>query len=332
MSEWRADPLTGQWTIVAGELPLTRRDYVVDGASHPLDAPCPLCEGRELMAGPEIAAVRKDSARDGPGWAVRVIPNRVPAVRVEAGAGDVVDGLWLHRPGLGAHEVVVETPVHDATWFTIGAAGLAAVLTVWRDRMVDLRRDERLLAVVPFKNHGAEAGVRLVHPHSQIIAAPIVPPRLAAMAAAGRRHAEATSRCLICDLVRDERAAGVRVVAESPAFLAVAPYASRTPFELSIVPIAHAARFDDAADDVVQALAELLQHVLDRVAVALDRPAFNAVVLSAPADLEDDRAFHWHLALVPRVLRAGGLDLCAGVPINPVAPEEAARVLRHHPA
>jgi UDPglucose--hexose-1-phosphate uridylyltransferase len=330
MSEWRADPLTGQWTLVAGELPLTRRDYVVDGAAHPLDAPCPLCEGRELLAGPEIAAIRRDTPRDGPGWTARVVPNRVPALRVEAAPGEVIEGLWHHQAGLGAHEVVVETPSHEATWYTLGADALAVVLALWRDRIVDLRRDRRLLAIVPFKNHGAEAGVRLVHPHSQIVATPIVPPRLAAMVAAGHSYAAATGRCPVCDLVRDERAAGVRVIADSPAFLAVAPYASRSPFEISIAPVTHGPRFDQASDDAVRGLADVLAHLLARIAAALDRPAFNAVLYTAPSDLEDARAFHWQLTLVPRVLRPGGLDLCAGLPINPVAPEEAARVLRSY--
>ena len=101
--------MTGQWTIVAEDLPLSRRDFVLDGVSRPLDTPCPLCEGRELTAGHEIAAVRNGSAPDGPGWQLRVVPNRVPALRVEAGMSGAHDGLFIHRPGLGAHEVVIST-------------------------------------------------------------------------------------------------------------------------------------------------------------------------------------------------------------------------------
>lgn len=320
--------MTGQWTIVAEDLPLSRRDFVLDGVSRPLDTPCPLCEGRELTAGHEIAAVRDGSAPDGPGWQLRVVPNRVPALRVEAGMSGAHDGLFIHRPGLGAHEVVVETPRHDVSWFTMTAEELARIFTAWRDRMADLRRDGRLRAAVAFKNHGVEAGARLAHAHSQIVATPLVPPSITHEVEAARRHHTATGNCLFCDLVTQERAAGVRVVAETPAYVALAPYASRTPFETWLLPVTHAARFDEASAADLDGLAALLRQVLEQVGRELERPAFNAVLHSAPFDEPGDGAYHWHLELVPRVLRANGLDVGAGLPINPVPPEKAARVLR----
>ncbi|MEZ5420827.1 MAG: hypothetical protein R2708_26280 [Vicinamibacterales bacterium] len=198
MSEWRSDPVTGNWTLVADDLPLARRDFVLDGGGRPLDVPCPLCEGREAAAGHEILAVRHGSAPDGPGWQLRVVPNRVPALRVEAGTADAHDGLLTHRPGLGAHEVVIESPHHDRSWFAMTADELALVLGAWRGRMSDLRHDSRLKAAVAFKNHGAEAAARLVHPHSQVIAMPLVPPALVRELEAARRHHTATGGCLFC--------------------------------------------------------------------------------------------------------------------------------------
>ncbi len=328
MSEWRADPVTGQWTIVADDLPLARRDFVLDGVSRPLDTPCPLCEGRELTAGHEIAAVRGATAADGPGWSLRVVPNRVPALRVEAGMSGAHEGLFIHRPGLGAHEVVVETPRHDVSWYTMTADELARIFTAWRDRMADLRRDGRLRAAVAFKNHGVEAGARLAHAHSQIVATPIVPPAITHEVEAARRHHTATGVCLFCELVAQERAADVRVVADTTHFLALAPYASRTPFETWLLPVTHSARFDEASAADLAGLAALLRQVLEQVGRELERPAFNAVLHSAPFDEPGDGAYHWHLELVPRVLRANGLDVGAGLPINPVPPEKAARVLR----
>jgi UDPglucose--hexose-1-phosphate uridylyltransferase len=328
MSEWRADPVTGQWTLVADELPLARRDYVLEGGSHPLDTPCPLCEGREATAGREILAVRNGSPADGPGWQLRVVPNQVPALRVEAGTVGAEDGLLRHRPGLGAHEVVVESPHHDRSWFTMSADELGLVFRAWRSRMADLRHDARLRAAMAFKNHGAEAGVRLVHPHSQVMAMPLVPPHLAQEVDAARRHHVATGRCLMCDLVAQERASGLRVVADRGTEVLLAPYASRVPFETWIVPTGHGGRFDEAPDDVVDALAAAVRHLLDRMAAELEAPAFNAVLHSAPFDEPGGGVFHWHLEVLPRVLRAGGFDLGSGVPVNPVAPEKAARVLR----
>lgn len=328
MSEWRADPVTGQWTIVADDLPLARRDFVLDGVSRALDAPCPLCEGHEPAAGHELLAVREGTGVDTPGWLLRVVPNRVPALRVEAEVSGAHDGLFVHRPGLGAHEVVVETPRHDVSWFTMTADDLARVLAAWRDRMADLRRDGRMRAAVAFKNHGTEAGARLVHAHSQIVATPLVPPSIAHEADAARRHHTATGACLFCELLAQERAAGLRVVIDTPTHVALAPYAARTPFETWLLPARHAARFDEATADDLAGMASLLRQVLERVGQELERPAFNAVLHSAPFDEPDDGAYHWHLELVPRVLRASGLDVGAGLSINPVPPEKAARVLR----
>lgn len=328
MSEWRADPVTGQWTIVADDLPLSRRDFVIDGNSRPLDTPCPFCEGRELTAGHEIAAVRHGSPADGPGWSLRVVPNRVPALRVEAGMSGAQDGLFVQRPGLGAHEVVVETPHHELTWFTMTADDFARILTAWRDRMADLRRDGRLRAVVPFKNHGVEAGARIAHAHSQLVAAPFVPPAIALEVEAALRHHTATGTCLFCELVAQERAAGLRMVAEAPDYVALAPFASRTPFTTWLLPVDHQARFDEASAAAVAGLAALLHRVLAQMARELESPAFNAVLHSVPFDEPGNEAYHWHLELVPRVLRASGLDIAGGLPINPVSPEKAARVLR----
>lgn len=325
MSDWRADPITGDWTVVADDLPLARRDFVIAGATQPLDRPCPLCPGQEAATGHEIAAVRENGSTE---WRIRVVPNRVPALRVEAAEHEDPNGLFRSRPGLGAHEVVVESPSHDASWDTMSADDLASVFGVWRQRIADLRRDDRLACAVAFKNHGVEAGARLVHPHSQVVAMPIVPPRVRAKADAGARHVTAVGRCLWCDLASDEKAAGLRLVADVPGFTVVTPYASRTPFEVVVLPTAHAASVEEVDDAAIRTLAGLVRHVLDRMAVELESPAFNVVLCTAPYGLADDRAFHWHLEIVPRVLRASGLDAASGTSINPVSPERAARVLR----
>lgn len=328
MSEWRADPVTGQWTIVADDLPLARRDFVLDGTSKPLDLPCPFCEGHEQTAGHEILAVRDGTPANGPSWSLRVVPNRVPALRVEAGDSGAEEGLFQHRPGLGAHEVVIETPRHDHSWFTMSAEELARVLAAWRFRIADLRRDGRMKAAVAFKNHGVEAGARLTHAHSQVIATPILPPALARETEAAKRHHEASGTCLFCDLIASERAAAVRVVAESAEAIVLAPYASRTPFALWLLPLMHQGRFDEATPEDLAAVAELLRQVLEQVGRELETPAFNAVLHTAPFDEPADGTYHWHLEIVPRVLRANGLDVGADLAINPVPPEKAARVLR----
>ncbi|MEP7117962.1 MAG: DUF4931 domain-containing protein [Acidobacteriota bacterium] len=328
MSEWRADPVTGQWVVVAADAPMRRRDFDLDEHPPESDAPCPLCEGHEQAAGHEILAVRHGTAGNGPGWDLRVVPNRVPALRVEDGGDAVREGLFEHQPGLGAHEVVIESPRHDASWFTMTADDLARVLTAWRDRIADLRRDSRLRAALAFKNHGAKAGARLAHPHSQVVAMPRVPPRLDDELRGSERHHAATGRCVFCDLMAAELAAGTRVVAATPGCVALAPYASRTPFELWLLPRRHGARFEVATSEDLAAVAATLHQVMGQMDAELGRPAFNAVLHSAPYGAVGDAAYHWHLEIVPRVMRATGFEIGTGTAINPVPAEKAARVLR----
>ena len=328
MSEWRADPVTGQWVIVAADAPVRRRDFDLDEHPPDADGPCPLCEGHEQAAGGEILAVRHGTPADGPGWELRVVPNRVPVLRVEDGGDAVRDGLLEHQPGLGAHEVVVESPRHDASWFTMSADELTMVLLAWRDRMADLRRDSRMRAALAFKNHGAKAGARLAHPHSQIVAMPRVPPRIDDEIQGARRHHASTGRCVFCDLLAQEAAAEARVVVATASCVALAPYASRSPFEVWLMPRIHGARFEAASASDVTGVAAVLREVLDQMAAQLGRPAFNAVLHSAPYGADVDAAYHWHVELVPRVLRATGFDIGTGTAINPVSAEKAARVLR----
>ena len=328
MSEWRADPVTGQWVIVASEAPVRRRDFDLDEHPPEADGPCPLCEGHEHVAGREILAVRRGTPADGPGWDLRVVPNRVPVLRVEAGGAGGKDGLLEHEPGLGAHEVVVEAPRHDASWFTMSDDDLTRVLMAWRDRIADLRRDSRMKAALAFKNHGAKAGARLAHPHSQVVAMPRVPPRIDDEVRGAERHHATTGHCVFCDLVTQEVAAGARVVASTPGCVALAPYASRSPFEVWLVPKSHAARFEAASAGDLTAVVVALREVLAQMDAQLGRPAFNAVLHTAPYGAAVEASYHWHLELVPRVLRATGFDIGTGTPVNPVPAEKAARVLR----
>lgn len=314
--------------IVVSDAPLRRRDFDLDEHPPDADGPCPLCEGHEQAAGREILAVRGDTPADGPGWDLRVVPNRVPMLRVEAGGGAHRDGLLEYQPGLGAHEVVVESARHDASWFTMTEEELTRVLVAWRDRMADLRRDSRMRSALAFKNHGAKAGARLAHPHSQVVAMPRVPPRIDEEVRGAERHHAATGRCVFCDLMTQEIAAGARVVTTTPGCVALAPYASRSPFEVVLVPRQHGARFEAASTGDITSVATALRDVLAQIDAQLGRPAFNAVLHTAPYDAAVHGSYHWHLELVPRVLRATGFDLGSGTAVNPVPAEKAARVLR----
>ena len=230
--------------------PFKRRD---DFELEPVrleDAPaqCPLCEGREADAGPEILAWREGGPANVPGWSVRVVPNRNPMLRIEGNTDVRSGGLFESRDGLGAHEVIVETPIHDQPLHTLDADRLWRVLWAWRTRMQDLKRDPRFSTIVIFKNHGRAAGARLDHSHSQLTAFPLIPPALADKLRGASRHWSVNGTCIFCDLIAQELKDGRRIISNQDAVLAIAPYASRVPFETWLMPREHSPRFEEASD------------------------------------------------------------------------------------
>ncbi len=328
-TEVRTDPITGRVVVIdTGEF--RRRDDFELGPVR-LDDPaatCPLCEGREALAGAEILTWRDGGAANAPGWSVRVVPNRHPLLRIEASMDVRTDGLFESREGLGAHEVIIETPLHDQQLQALEADRLWRVFWAWRTRLQDLKRDRRFVSAVVFKNHGRQAGARLDHAHSQIVAFSATPPALAEELRGASRYVAKTGRCIFCDLIEQEVKDERRVICSSGSLLAITPYASRVPFETWLMPRDHAPRFEEASDDALTDLATTFKTVMTRIDWALERPAFNLVLHTAPLTGESDSAYHWHLEILPRVTRYGGLEWGSGVQRNPVAPEEACRVMR----
>ena len=328
-TELRTDPITGR-TVAIDLGPFKRRD---DFDLEPVrleDAPseCPLCEGREADAGPEILAWREGGPANVPGWSVRVVPNRNPMLKIEGRLDVRTDRLFESRDGLGAHEVIIETPLHDQPLHRLDADRIWRVLWAWRTRIQDLKRDSRFVSVAIVKNHGRAAGARLDHSHSQLIAYPLIPPAMADKLRGAARHMSKTGRCIFCDLIEEELKAGKRIICEEGAILAMAPYASRAPFETWLMPRAHSPRFEEATDETLQDLATALRAVMAGIDWALERPACNFILHTAPLSGEADTAFHWHLEIIPRVTRYSGLELGSGMWRNPVSPEEAAQILR----
>jgi UDPglucose--hexose-1-phosphate uridylyltransferase len=248
-------------------------------------------------------------------------------LRIEGDLEVRADGLFETRDGLGAHEVVVESPRHGELLQALAPDRIWRVLWAWRTRMQDLTRDARFAAIVIAKNHGRAAGARLDHAHSQLMAYPMVPPALAEKVASGARHFEATGRCVFCDVLAGELADGRRVIKEEGEVVAFLPFASRVPFETWLMPREHAPRFEHALDATLEALAAGIHGVLAGIDWALERPAYNLVLHTAPLTGEADGSVHWHVEILPRVTRYGGLEWGSGVHRNPVSPEEAAPVL-----
>jgi UDPglucose--hexose-1-phosphate uridylyltransferase len=288
---------------------------------------CPFCEGQEHVAGREILAWRTSGEANTPGWRVRVVPNRLPALRVESHYVEPTVGLFQTLGGLGAHEVIIESPAHDATWEEMSAEDIRVVLWAWRERMRDLRRDTRLKTFLVAKNVGAAAGARLDHPYSQLLALPFVPLHLDDELAAARMRHEQMGRCVFCAMVEDELDLGVRVVSSDEDTVAISAFAARVPFETWILPRRHLAAFDEECDNCLQAIAGRIRDTVQRLHVALNGPPYCVLLHTAPVG-ESGPSYHWHIEIVPRLAPVGALAWDGGIHINPVAPEEATKALR----
>lgn len=293
--------------------------------------PCPFCEGNEGETPAEVWAERRaGSAADGPGWRVRVVPNKFPALRADDPGRRSEVGFLSCQAGFGAHEVVVEGSAHATRWTETPREVVLSTLHAYRTRLRSHRAAGRFAHGFVFKNVGMRAGASLSHNHSQLVALPFVPEAIRRELEGAARHYGSHGRCIYCDLVRKERTHRERLVFESARHVAFTAFAGRFPFETWIAPARHAPRFEDADDGDLEDLTNVLLTTLSRLDRSLDSPPYNVVLHGAPFGSSGVDTYHWHLEILPRIVATAGFEFGTGVFINAVLPEEAARVLRGH--
>ena len=328
MPELRRDPVVGRWVIISTERARRPSDFATPAAER-RGGPCVFCPGQESRTPEEVWALRPDgSAPNSSGWVARVVPNKFPALRIEGELERSGEGLYDRMNGVGAHEVVIEAPEHDAQIEHLPVSHRAEVLRAYRERILDLAKDPRLDYVMVFKNHGDSAGATLEHTHSQLIATPIVPMMVAEELAGALQHYRLKQRCIWCDIVRQERQGGGRLVLEAGGFVALAPFAPRFPFETWILPVAHNSSFEESSPAELLSLATMLGDLLRRMGRTLEDPPYNLILHSAPLRTRALDHFHWHLEIIPKLTKVAGFEWGTGFFINPTPPEEAARYLR----
>lgn len=338
MSELRKDIVSGRWAIIATERAKRPDDFrPAPGAAPAAEAAgfCPFCEGNEAKTPPEVFALRAaGTPPDSPGWTVRVVPNKFPALTRGTPPPMPAESVFPSMEGTGVHEVVIENPVHGLELADLPVAHVRDVLGVFQARIRTIESELHYQYVQLFKNKGKEAGASLSHPHSQIVATPIVPKRVKEEIYGADRLLRSFRECGFCRILREEEAAGKRIVARDRHFTAVAPFASRFPFEMTVYPRRHSAFFTDVGGDELLGLAETLKRVLTRLKDTVGDPPYNMVLHQAPNRAlslkgwpDIDRSYHWHLEIFPILTKVAGFEWGTGFYINPVPPETAAQFL-----
>ncbi len=332
MPELRKDPVVSRWVIISTERSKRPSDLAKpESKTGSEEKPkfCPFCGGNEDSTPKEVLSYReKGTEPNTAGWTLRVVPNKFPALMIEGDLGRRGDGIYDMMNGIGAHEVIVESPEHDINLANLSEERFQDVMWAYRDRIIDLKKDKRFRYILIFKNEGLRAGASLEHTHSQLIALPIVPKAVAEEMYGAKKYYEYKERCLFCDLVSQEIEEQKRVVAENEDFLAICPYAPRFPFETWILPKKHSSHFENATKHEIKNLTALFQFTLKKLSIALNGPPYNFMLHTSPVNVKELDHYHWHIEITPRISRVAGFERGSGFYINPTAPEVSAQFLR----
>jgi len=331
MPELRKDPVLGRWVIISTERAKRPKDFKSAPEKKKITPKeCPFCPGNEVATPPEIFAIRRDNSESNtPGWTLRVIPNKFPALRIEGEINRRGEGIYDRMNGIGAHEVIIETPDHAKDLADMEADGFEDVVRAYQHRLLDLKKDERLRYVMIFKNFGAAAGASLEHSHSQLIATPVVPKRVMEEMDGAKRYFEYRERCIFCDIIVQETKNRKRLICENNSFILICPFAPRFPFECWILPRNHLSNFEDATAEQLKDLAAILKDCLMRLKKALNTPPYNYVIHTAPITVRGIDFYHYHLEIIPVLTHIAGFEWGTGFYINPTGPEDSAAYLRN---
>jgi len=328
MPELRRDPVIGRWVIIAKERGKRPLEFEKVKEANSVQG-CPFCPGNEKFTPSEITAYGKAGRhKDSGEWTLRVVPNKYPVLQIEGSLNRQGEGIYDKMNGVGAHEVIIESPDHFKEIPELTKRQVEDVICMYKERIIDLKKDSRLEFILVFKNRGAQAGATLSHPHSQLIATPIIPKRAKEEIAGAKNHYEYKERCVYCDILGQEASSLSRVVAENEHFFAFCPFASRFPFETWILPKFHSSKFEDIQKNEVGNFAGILQAVLGRLDKVLDRPPFNFIIHNSPLKDPHVPYFHWYLEIIPKLIHVAGFEWGTGFYVNPTPPEEAAKFLR----
>ncbi len=337
MPELRMDLVTQEWVVIATERSRRPHDFKKASEPSPLKPErvetCPFCPGNEGMTPPEVASFRSEGTQpDTPGWWVRTVPNKFPAL---APQGDLIPrqaGIYTLTDAVGAHEVIIETPLHNQTPSTMPSAQWREAVRMYQQRIRTLAQDLRYRSILIFRNEGRTAGASLEHPHSQLVALPFIPPVLQTKLDGVARYYAQHGGSPYKVLLEHELTKRTRLVSESDHYVAFVPFAGRVPFETWVMPKTRLAPFAELEDSLRDEYANLVRETFQRIDKVLESPPYNAMLFTEPVNTNTNplsiEHFYWHMRIVPRLTIDAGFEIGTGVGINITAPEDSARFLR----
>jgi UDPglucose--hexose-1-phosphate uridylyltransferase len=340
MPELRQNPITKDWVIIAPERSKRPHQFMY-GARRRREkresketAICPFCPGNEALSGEAVLTYQqRGSSRSGAksDWTLRVVPNKFPALvqgeetsRITQGSR----GFFIKMNGVGFHEVVIEHPGHLQTIATMPPEAVEGVISSYIDRYQALIKRPTVELITIFRNNGPRAGTSIRHPHSQIIASPVVPIHIRHVVEEAVRYFDTMGTCIYCNLIEQERVLEERVISETEHFIAIAPFFSRSPFEAWILPKTHRASFAKISPIERKDLAGILVDILSRLYHGLGDPDYNYMVHSAPYQEDPADYYHWHIQILPKLSEVAGFELGSGIYLNSTTPEQCAQYLK----
>ncbi len=327
MPEFRQNMATKEWVIISPERAKRPSDFIKEMGKReppaPFVAECPFCPGNEGQTPDDIYRFPSE----GP-WKIRVVPNKFAALQSNLTATRSYIGSFLATKGFGIAEVLIETPEHNKSIALMEMADVALTLTAYRQRHIEIAGNKDINLITIFRNHGSRAGTSLEHPHSQIIATPIVPPHVRYPIEQAVVHYDQFGSCVYCEMIEEERRQKERIIFDSDNFLAFCPFAARTPFEARIYPKRHSATFSRINDEEIEELAWVLRNVMLKLYNCLGNPDYNYVIRSAPVGDDHARYLHWYIVIIPKIATPAGFEIGSGIYINSMPPEDSARYLR----
>ncbi len=327
MPEMRQNRFTKEWVIIATERAKRPEELKSHREAKRLpsySAQCPFCPGNEHMAPPAVMSIPQEQD-----WQVRVVPNKFAALAREGEPWRRIERSRRTMNGVGIHDVIVESRDHSLTPARLPLGNVMEVVRCYRERFRAVSADPRIAHVTIFKNHGVSAGTSLEHPHSQMIATPVISSQVRYRLYEALRHYDEFGECIFCTAIQEELEEKSRIVMISDFFIALEPFASATPFATYLYPRRHMASFGDITEEEMQDLAHMLKTILAKLYVGLEDPDFNYAIRSAPHENAGVMYYHWYLSVIPRLTRVAGFELGSGMFINTVLPEAAAEFLRN---